>query len=221
MSISRARQSGPHFGQQTRRSKTGITVCRFVMMGLVAAFFAIPASASTVYDFTLNLTQQVGDFGYGDTPITWTIPSLISGSSAPYNCFSEGNCYFNTIVPGAASALDYASVSFDQPGESLSLGFKDDIEHMYDFIEYGNPIPVGGTLDDPIFTPGTYTFATGAGYLYAYGFFGDATETDLSGDTLTITQETPEPSTVVFVASGLVGLLGAVRRRGDADSLRE
>jgi len=176
---------------------------------LLAASLLVPlaARASAIDDFTLT--------GGGNT-ITYSLPATTSVPDFDlFNFFSEAAPTTINGVPGynvGGSYYDtafypYVSINYSFPlGAPLPVLTLDGPTFIdFAFVAAINPPPYFDEDVVPTFVPGTYT-------LY------QTTQNGSVPYTLTITPEaavnpTPEPSSLILLATGALGLLGIASRR--------
>ena len=150
------------------------------------------ATSAGLYDYSLMLnntgTTTVGTFWF-----SW-VPGAGFLSSAPTNVASPAS--WNALVTNAGRAIQWTTTaSLLQPGQSLS-GFNFSSFETPDQLLANNTVPgVGAGL--PVATSFVYAGAPLVG----------------PGAQFVVSQVTPEPSSFVLLASGLLGGAGAMFRR--------
>ena len=171
----------------------------------VGAALAIPATAhaDTIDDFTITYLNYYGD----GTNVTYTFslpstPTLDCAAAGGANCVS-GQYFIVDNVPYFVSGDDEGG---DGPGTSTETFFTENSDIGFSFDNnygqiYAYPLPqqyFSGSVSDPTFIPGVYTFTYGDG---------------MPDGTLAIVAETPEPSSFVLLGTGVLGILGAAKRK--------
>lgn len=175
-------------------------------LGVSALALSMAAHADTIDQFTFNFPTPPGFF-----PAILTIDLPASPSSFPWNDF--GVCYSNCFsVVGTVGSSDYI-VDFTQltPGETL-------VQYAIFDPYYGPPsVPraythifaptlFSGSLSNPTFLTGTFNAEYQPVVLFP-SFPG----------TITIAPQTttpvPEPSTLILMASGILGAFVTLRSR--------
>ncbi len=148
------------------------------------------------YTFTFSSDQGAA---YAEAPgsLTW-VSSTLNGESTGTGTIPDGGDPEQVYL---SSSLDSEGFDgFDQFVLGVNAGHDDDVG----FYENGAANFVNS---DGSYMPGTYTFAEGS-YFTDFGPSGNTT-----GDTLTISNVTPEPGMLLLVGSGALAGFGAMRRR--------
>ena len=155
--------------------------------------------------------------------LTFTLLATVAASAAPIltDTFTisgltgplAGNTYTGSVTWDPSVSLNLISFNSDFPGWAgatlADLAFPPYFTPSAGIELFYAPAPVGNTNafaffgTNPLFTYGTTTIVNGQ-------FSDDGQGTVTWG---TITGATPEPGTLLLLASGLVGALGAVRRK--------
>jgi PEP-CTERM motif len=168
------------------------TVTRTILSGLVLTALAVatPAFATTMDNFTIDVP--------GGTVYTFSLPSTptVSGSGTDYfsvngvaititgNGTQSGNTFFdNTVGFGVGGLAIYGLTP-----STLDL-------------DYEGPVLFNNSVTNPTFLTGTFTLESDA-------------DPGVSADDATVTiTATPEPGTLALFGTGLLCLVGAIRRR--------
>ncbi|MGI4852896.1 MAG: PEP-CTERM sorting domain-containing protein [Janthinobacterium lividum] len=201
---------------------------------VASGLFASSAFATTIDYFTGSVTTsnptELGRFSRNAVPQTWTgqetYPGLLASSTA--------TTYYYTTYTYAASLFTgapYVSVSFTDDNNtaltfitayagsynpsSRNTGWLGDEGGSGDYFTstpldgryFDVILPVGQDLVLMVTTTGGGTSGTGQPYEVAVNAFADTMYTDAPAAV------TPEPSTIIELGTGMLAMMGVVRRR--------
>jgi hypothetical protein len=145
------------------------------------------------FDFQLDSSSLInGTLNPFSGQITYIVQATVNGVTVPNVQLSKGY----SSSPGIAIDTVYIN----------NLGNGQGTLNYYYYISYG--IFLSGALDDAMITPGSYSLV-GENYLFEAPVQGTLTITDLTPASAV----TPEPSSFVFLGTGLLSVAGFVRKR--------